>query len=100
MVDNLFTSKWITFCYLSVLFRYEQLLDEAQRKAEGLDDEALEARKLKPGEIDPTPETKPARPDPIDMDDDGIFQRQFPIMIIFRAWNAFWGASSSSEYTG
>lgn len=26
-------------------------------------------RKLKPGEIDPNPETKPARPDPIDMDE-------------------------------
>lgn len=28
-------------------------------------------RKLKPGEIDPNPETKPARPDPKDMDEDG-----------------------------
>lgn len=27
-------------------------------------------RRLKPGEIDPNPESKPARPDPIDMDDD------------------------------
>ncbi|KAF1770830.1 hypothetical protein GCK72_002654 [Caenorhabditis remanei] len=54
------------------LERYEHLLDEAQRKAEGLDEEATEARKLKPGEIDPTPETKPARPDPIDMDDDEL----------------------------
>ena len=26
-------------------------------------------RKLKPGEIGPNPETKPARPDPIDMDE-------------------------------
>ena len=31
-------------------------------------------RKLKPGEIDPNPETKPARPDPVDMDEDGEFQ--------------------------
>lgn len=54
------------------LERYEHLLDEAQRKAEGLDEEATETRKLKPGEIDPTPETKPARPDPIDMDDDEL----------------------------
>uniref|UniRef100_A0A1I7W7N2 Pre-mRNA-splicing factor CDC5/CEF1 n=1 Tax=Heterorhabditis bacteriophora TaxID=37862 RepID=A0A1I7W7N2_HETBA len=54
------------------LERYEHLLDEAQRKAEGLDDEATEAKKLKPGEIDPTPETKPARPDPVDMDDDEL----------------------------
>lgn len=28
-------------------------------------------RKLKPGEIDPNPETKPARPDPVDMDEGG-----------------------------
>ncbi|CAI4226521.1 unnamed protein product [Auanema sp. JU1783] len=54
------------------LERYEHLLDEAQRKAEGLDDEVAEAKKLKPGEIDPTPETKPARPDPVDMDDDEL----------------------------
>ena len=27
-------------------------------------------RKLRPGEIDPNPETKPPRPDPIDMDED------------------------------
>ena len=25
---------------------------------------------MRPGEIDPAPETKPARPDPIDMDED------------------------------
>lgn len=25
---------------------------------------------MRPGEIDPNPETKPARPDPIDMDED------------------------------
>lgn len=29
-------------------------------------------RKLKPGEIDPNPETKPARPDPKDMDEDEL----------------------------
>ena len=27
-------------------------------------------RKLRPGEIDPNPESKPARPDPVDMDED------------------------------
>jgi len=27
-------------------------------------------RRLRPGEIDPNPETKPSRPDPIDMDED------------------------------
>jgi len=36
------------------------------------DDEVDDLRKLKPGEIDPAPETKPARPDPIDMDEDEI----------------------------
>jgi pre-mRNA-splicing factor CDC5/CEF1 len=48
---------------------YEKLLDQAQ------DDKSEEMavddpRRLRPGEIDPTPETKPARPDPIDMDED------------------------------
>eukprot|EP00986_Skeletonema_menzelii_P007850 scaffold3120_cov140-Skeletonema_menzelii.AAC.9 len=57
--------------------RYERLLDEA---AGGNEDEdgvaggggAIAARKLRPGEIDPHPETKPARPDPIDMDEDEV----------------------------
>lgn len=49
------------------------MLDDAQRRAEGIDDADTmkEAKKLKPGDVDPTPETKPARPDPIDMDEDG-----------------------------
>ncbi|VDN60652.1 unnamed protein product [Dracunculus medinensis] len=56
------------------LERYEHLLNEAQRKAEQSTetDDITEAKKLKPGEIDPTPETKPARPDPIDMDEDEL----------------------------
>eukprot|EP00842_Homolaphlyctis_polyrhiza_P001025 jgi/Hompol1/1923/HPOL_002844-RA len=29
-----------------------------------------DVRKLRPGEIDPDPETRPARPDPVDMDED------------------------------
>ena len=67
--------------------RYEKLLDEAAsatagegvdgREAGGADGGAAAsgasaARKLRPGEIDPHPETKPARPDPIDMDEDEI----------------------------
>lgn len=44
--------------------------DQAQAK-EGEKDEGDDPRKLRPGEIDPNPETKPARPDPIDMDEDG-----------------------------
>eukprot|EP00595_Chromulina_sp_UTEXLB2642_P002125 CAMPEP_0196764864 /NCGR_PEP_ID=MMETSP1095-20130614/7038_1 /TAXON_ID=96789 ORGANISM="Chromulina nebulosa, Strain UTEXLB2642" /NCGR_SAMPLE_ID=MMETSP1095 /ASSEMBLY_ACC=CAM_ASM_000446 /LENGTH=464 /DNA_ID=CAMNT_0042121537 /DNA_START=253 /DNA_END=1648 /DNA_ORIENTATION=- len=46
---------------------YERLLDQVQDNAEVPSDDP---RRLRPGEIDPTPETKPARPDPIDMDDD------------------------------
>uniref|UniRef100_A0A1X7TE27 Cell division cycle 5-like protein n=1 Tax=Amphimedon queenslandica TaxID=400682 RepID=A0A1X7TE27_AMPQE len=48
------------------LEHYEYLLDKVQMK-EGEDDDP---RKLRPGEIDPNPETKPARPDPVDMDED------------------------------
>ncbi|KAJ3121890.1 CDC5 cell division cycle 5-like protein [Nowakowskiella sp. JEL0407] len=53
------------------LERYQKLLDEAEEK-DG-DEEAKtgdEVRRLRPGEIDPDPETKPARPDPVDMDED------------------------------
>ena len=50
------------FTYVIHLFS-----DEAQRKEE---DE--EPRKLRPGEIDPNPETKPALPDPKDMDKDEL----------------------------
>lgn len=45
--------------------------DQAQRKEEG-EDIVDDPRKLKPGEIDPNPETKPARPDPKDMDEDEL----------------------------
>ena len=31
-----------------------------------------ELRRLRPGEIDPHPEGKPAKPDSVDMDDDGF----------------------------
>lgn len=53
------------------LERYEHLLDQAQRKEEG-EENLDDPRKLKPGEIDPNPETKPARPDPKDMDEDEL----------------------------
>ena len=62
------------------LERYQKLLDEAEAKDNeelglaGPDDVgpgADDVRRLRPGEIDPDPETKPARPDPIDMDEDG-----------------------------
>lgn len=49
---------------------YEDLLDRAQDGASGADGTTDDPRKLRPGEIDPAPENKPARPDPIDMDED------------------------------
>eukprot|EP00117_Sycon_ciliatum_P007989 scpid36283/ scgid10888/ Cell division cycle 5-like protein; Pombe cdc5-related protein len=52
------------------LEHYEMLLDRAQQK-EG-DGDIEDSRRLRPGEIDPHPETKPARPDPIDMDEDEL----------------------------
>ena len=66
------------------LERYQKLLDEAEAKENEelglIGPEGPEAgpsvediRRLRPGEIDPDPETKPARPDPIDMDEDGTF---------------------------
>jgi pre-mRNA-splicing factor CDC5/CEF1 len=62
------------------LERYQKLLDEAEAKdseelglagPEGTGAAIEDVRRLRPGEIDPDPETKPARPDPIDMDEDG-----------------------------
>lgn len=62
--------------------RYEMLLDQAASASAGDEDgdekmaadgmAADGARKLRAGDIDPHPETKPARPDPIDMDEDEI----------------------------
>ncbi|KAF9189439.1 Pre-mRNA-splicing factor cef1 [Haplosporangium sp. Z 767] len=61
------------------LERYQKLLDDAEQQAEselgltGVSDSgpsADDVRRLRPGEIDPDPETKPARPDPVDMDED------------------------------
>ena len=49
--------------------RYQKLLDDAELGGEqGPTSDSI--RKLRPGEIDPNPETKPARPDPVDMDED------------------------------
>merc|ERR1712223_1456385 len=56
------------------LERYEYLLDQAQKEEGGGDATTGQddPRQLKPGEIDPAPETKPARPDPVDMDEDEL----------------------------
>ena len=65
------------------LERYQKLLDDAEAKDNdelglGSGDAAehqpaADVRGLKPGEIDTDPETRAARPDPIDMDDDGEY---------------------------
>eukprot|EP00588_Corethron_pennatum_P003917 CAMPEP_0194288804 /NCGR_PEP_ID=MMETSP0169-20130528/37639_1 /TAXON_ID=218684 /ORGANISM="Corethron pennatum, Strain L29A3" /LENGTH=854 /DNA_ID=CAMNT_0039035905 /DNA_START=58 /DNA_END=2622 /DNA_ORIENTATION=+ len=62
--------------------RYERLLDAAAAEQEGgaatgpdgtaAGEASSGARKLRPGEIDPHPETRPARPDPVDMDEDEV----------------------------
>ncbi|BGP40865.1 Pre-mRNA-splicing factor cef1 [Rhodotorula kratochvilovae] len=61
------------------LERYQKLLDEAERTENeelglaGVDDagpSADDVRRLRPGEVDPDPENRAARPDPIDMDED------------------------------
>lgn len=64
------------------LERYQKLLDEAEaRESSGLGltgpdggetqaPSADDVRRLRPGELDPDPESKPARPDTIDLDED------------------------------
>lgn len=64
------------------LERYQRLLDEAEQKEagelslggpDGGENKAPSAddiRRLRPGEVDPDPESKPARPDTIDLDED------------------------------
>ena len=69
------------------LERYQKLLDEAEAKEneelgltgpkDDIGPSADDVRRLRPGEIDPDPETKPARPDPIDMDEDGVYYMLF-----------------------
>lgn len=58
------------------LEKYERLLEQALQKEQGPDGSAIDTgsalRRLMPGEIDPNPETKPARPDPQDMDQDEL----------------------------
>eukprot|EP01006_Ploeotia_vitrea_P034047 TRINITY_DN65696_c0_g1_i1.p1 TRINITY_DN65696_c0_g1~~TRINITY_DN65696_c0_g1_i1.p1 ORF type:complete len:813 (+),score=437.17 TRINITY_DN65696_c0_g1_i1:28-2439(+) len=69
------------------LAHYEKLLDAAQRGEDELQAASASSsssssstaaaglkkndpRRLQPGEIDPNPESRPARPDPVDMDED------------------------------
>ncbi|QHO45576.1 Cell division cycle 5-like protein [Arachis hypogaea] len=51
------------------LERYQKLLDAASVKDDNYEP-GDDPGKLRPGEIDPNPESKPARPDPVDMDED------------------------------
>ncbi|CAD8197596.1 unnamed protein product [Paramecium octaurelia] len=70
---KIFPSQWRTIAPIvdrtpmQCVEQYEKLLDLAQGK--DLND-PNDPRRLRPGEIDPNPETKAARPDPIDMDED------------------------------
>ncbi|CAF9913796.1 Pre-mRNA-splicing factor cef1 [Imshaugia aleurites] len=64
------------------LERYQKLLDEAEARendelglggpagGESAAPSADDVRRLRPGELDPDPESKPARPDTIDLDED------------------------------
>ncbi|KAK1941632.1 Cell division cycle 5-like protein [Phytophthora citrophthora] len=71
---KLMPSQWRTIAPIvgrtaaQCMEHYERLLDAAQQK-EGVE-VSDDPRRLRPGEIDPNPENKPARPDPVDMDDD------------------------------
>merc|ERR1719265_3044516 len=70
---KLFPVQWRTIAPIvgrtahQCLEHYEKLLDQAQGVAVAPEDDP---RRLAPGEIDPHPETKPARADPVDMDED------------------------------
>ena len=70
---KIFPTQWRTIAPLigrtasQCIEHYEKLLD----RAGGRDpDDPNDPRKLRPGEIDPAPETKPSRADAVDMDDD------------------------------
>ncbi|CAF0825245.1 unnamed protein product, partial [Didymodactylos carnosus] len=75
---KLMPTQWCTIAPIvgrtaaQCLERYEYLLDQAQCRREDLNENNDDPRTLRPGEIDPNPETKPARPDPIDMDEDEL----------------------------
>lgn len=85
-VAKLMPTQWKTIAQVvgrtanQCLERYQKLLDEAEAReglgltsAEGGEAAAPTAedvRKLRPGELDPDPETRPARPDTIDLDED------------------------------
>ncbi|KAK8090864.1 Pre-mRNA-splicing factor [Apiospora phragmitis] len=85
---KLMPTQWRTIAPLvgrtanQCLERYQKLLDEAESREsgslgltgpEGGETQAPTAddvRRLRPGEVDPNPESKPAKPDTIDLDED------------------------------
>eukprot|EP00123_Amoebidium_parasiticum_P018459 comp24213_c0_seq2/m.44515 comp24213_c0_seq2/g.44515 ORF comp24213_c0_seq2/g.44515 comp24213_c0_seq2/m.44515 type:complete len:538 (-) comp24213_c0_seq2:14-1627(-) len=73
---KLFPTQWRTIAPMigrtaaQCLEHYEKLLDAAQAKDGLAVDAASDPRKLRPGEIDPDLAARPARPDPVDMDED------------------------------
>eukprot|EP00727_Mastigamoeba_balamuthi_P013970 m51a1_g9196 putative cell division cycle 5-like protein (787) ;mRNA; f:96867-99722 len=73
---KLMPTQWRTIAPLvgrtatQCLEHYNKLLDAAQAKDGETTAAKDDPRKLRPGEIDPQPESKPARPDPVDMDED------------------------------
>ncbi|KAF4549215.1 Pre-mRNA-splicing factor cef1-like protein [Elsinoe fawcettii] len=87
-LSKLMPTQWRTIAPIvgrtatQCLERYQKLLDEAEQRendefglggpagGEGVAPSADDVRRLRPGETDPDPESKPARPDTIDMDED------------------------------
>ena len=85
---KLMPTQWRTIAPLvgrtatQCLERYQRLLDEAEQRESGelglggpdggetQAPSADDVRRLRPGELDPDPESKPARPDTIDLDED------------------------------
>ena len=70
---KIFPTQWRTIAPLigrtpaQCIEKYEQLLDRAMGREES---DPNDPRRLRAGEIDPNPETKACRPDPVDMDED------------------------------
>eukprot|EP01071_Lankesteria_metandrocarpae_P007959 Lankesteria_metandrocarpae@DN4831_c0_g1_i1.p1 len=70
---KLFPTQWRTIAPIvgrtahQCLEHYDRLLDQAEGKTT---DPQNDPRRYRPGEIDPHPETKPSRADPVHMDED------------------------------
>lgn len=64
-------SRYIGRTAAQCLERYEYLIDQALKNESSIGADT-DLKRLLPGEIDPNPETRPARPDPQDMDQDEL----------------------------